>query len=206
MNIPPLLQLVLLLVAGGYLAGSIPFGLVLARLAGLGDIRRVGSGNTGATNVLRTGRKDIALLTLLLDGAKGAAAVLYVATFGDLSFPLIVGLAAVLGHCFPIWLLFRGGKGVATGLGVILAWHWPVGLACCATWLATAALTRRSSAAGLAAFVLAPALMAVFTDSGTAFFTLFVSLIVVARHHANIRRLIQGTEPRIGAAPVSPAP
>lgn len=194
-----MLELVALLVGGGYLVGSIPFGFILSRLAGLGDIRGIGSGNIGATNVLRTGRKDVALATLLLDGGKGAAAVLYVDRFGDQAFPMIVGLAAVLGHCFSIWMLGRGGKGVATGLGVIAAWSWPVGLACCAAWLATAFLARRSSLAALAAFTAAPVLMFAVAGQGMAVFTLMVSLLVIARHHGNIRRLIAGTEPRIGA-------
>ena len=195
-----MLQFLGLLVLGGYLVGSIPFGFILSRLAGLGDIRRVGSGNIGATNVLRTGRRDIALATLALDGAKGAAVVLYVDRFGDPGFPLIAGAAAVLGHCTSIWMLGRGGKGVATGLGVIAAWAWPVGLACCASWLVTAYLTRRSSLAALVAFGAAPVLMIVFERRGTAMFTLLVSLLVVARHTANIRRLLAGTEPRIGVS------
>lgn len=188
------------LVAGGYLVGSIPFGFILSRLAGLGDIRRVGSGNIGATNVLRTGRRDIALATLVLDGAKGAAVVWYVNGFGEPGFPLIAGAAAVLGHCTSVWMLGRGGKGVATGLGVIAAWAWPVGLACCASWLATAYLTRRSSLASLVAFGVAPVLMMVFERRGTAIFTLMVSLLVIGRHIGNIRRLMAGTEPRIGAS------
>lgn len=197
MNLLPVLGLLIL---GGYLVGSIPFGFILSRLAGLGDIRRVGSGNIGATNVLRTGRRDIALATLVLDGAKGAAVVWYVNGFGDDGFSHIAGAAAVLGHCTSIWMLGRGGKGVATGLGVIAAWAWPVGLACCASWLATAYLTRRSSLASLVAFGLAPVLMMLLERRGAAIFTLLVSLLVIARHHGNIRRLLAGTEPRIGAS------
>ena len=162
----------------GYLLGSIPFGLVLSRLAGLGDIRKVGSGNIGATNVLRTGRKDIAFATVVLDGGKGAAAVLVAAQWGV--FPaLIAGFAAVLGHCTSPWVGFKGGKGVATGLGTILAWAWPIGLACCAVWLAAAALTRRSSAAALAAFVAAPPLMDWLVSPAYALASLLISILVI---------------------------
>ena len=189
-----------LLVVGSYLVGSIPFGLILTRAAGLGDLRRIGSGSIGATNVLRTGRRDIALATVLLDAGKGLAVVLYVASFQDKGFTAIAGFAAVLGHCTSVWLRGRGGKGVATGLGVLLGWAWPVCLACCAIWLATAALTRRSSAAGLAAFAAAPVLMFAWGDRYLAPFSLLVALLIFARHHANIRRLLAGTEPRIGAS------
>src|SRR5579871_4952020 len=139
-----------------YLMGSIPFGLVLTRLAGLGDLRQIGSGSIGATNVLRTGNKTLAALTVLLDGGKGALAVLIARAFGP-DFAVIAGGAAVIGHLFPVWLRFRGGKGVATALGVWLAIAWPVGVAACATWLAVAALMRYSSLAGLVSVVAAPA-------------------------------------------------
>jgi glycerol-3-phosphate acyltransferase PlsY len=182
----------------GYALGSIPFGLVLSRLAGLGDIRKVGSGNIGATNVLRTGRKDIAAATLLLDGGKGAVAVLMAAQWGV--FPaLIAGFAAVLGHCTSPWVGFKGGKGVATGLGTLLAWSWLVGVICCGVWLLAAGLTRRSSAGGVAAFIAAPLLMDWLVSPAYALAALLLSLLILVRHHGNIRRLLAGTEPRIGA-------
>ncbi len=183
---------------GGYLLGSIPFGLLLTRAAGLGDIRQVGSGNIGATNVLRTGRRALAAATLLLDGGKGAAAVLLagVAAGGDAA--LLAGFGAVLGHLFPVWLGFRGGKGIATGLGVLIAAAWPVGLAACAAWLAVAATLRMSSAASLGAFAAAPFLGWGLAGPHVALLALAVAVLVYARHGANIRRLLAGTEPRIG--------
>jgi len=184
---------------GGYLLGSVPFGLLLTRLVGLGDIRVMGSGNIGATNVLRTGRKDVAALTLLLDGGKGTAAVLLAALWLGPLAALVAGVAAVLGHCTCPWLGFRGGKGVATGLGAIIGWAWPIGVGCCALWIAAAALTRRSSAAALVSFIAAPILLLLLRDQATALAALLVTVLVLARHHGNIRRLIAGTEPRIGA-------
>jgi glycerol-3-phosphate acyltransferase PlsY len=187
----------LLALAGGYLIGSVPFGLVLTKAAGLGDIRAIGSGNIGATNVLRTGRKGLAAATLLLDGLKGVAAVLllrWVAGEQD----LVAGTAAVLGHTFPVWLGFRGGKGVATGLGVYLAAMWPVGLASCAVWLVAARVTRISSAGALAAFAAAPLLALLLSDAEHGLLALLVGVLIVWRHEANIRRLLAGTEPRIG--------
>lgn len=182
---------------GGYLIGSIPFGLLLTKAAGMGDIRAIGSGNIGATNVLRTGNKGLAAATLLLDGLKGVAAVLLARwTLGEQD--LVAGTAAVLGHTLPVWLGFRGGKGVATGLGVYLGAMWPVGLACCAVWLAAAKVTRISSAGALAAFAAAPLLALALSDAEHAVLALLVGLLVVWRHEANIRRLIAGTEPRIG--------
>ncbi len=182
-------------ILAGYLLGSIPFGLILTRLAGLGDIRAVGSGNIGATNVLRTGRKDIAALTVLLDAAKGAAAVLAFAPWGLAG---LAGVAAVAGHCTSPWVGFRGGKGVATGLAVILAWSPLVGLACCAAWLATAYLSKRSSLASLLAIGLAPVLLFAVTGWPAALAGLALAAIVFVRHHGNIGRLLAGTEPRIG--------
>ncbi len=179
----------------GYLLGSIPFGLILSRLAGLGDIRAVGSGSIGATNVLRTGRKDIAALTLLLDAAKGAVAVL---AFEPGTAALLAGVAAVVGHCTSPWVGFRGGKGVATGLGVILAWSWPVALACAAVWLAAAYLSKRSSLASLLATGLAPVLLFAWGGWAPAAAGLAAAAIVLVRHHGNIGRLLAGTEPRIG--------
>ena len=183
----------------GYALGSIPFGLVLSRVAGLGDIRAIGSGNIGATNVLRSGRKDIAALTLILDAAKGAAAALLIGLSPDPGLIYIAGVAAILGHCTSPWVGFRGGKGVATALGVILAWSWPAGLACCAIWLAVAFISKLSSLSALAAILAAPALL-FFADGilgGVA--GLIAAAIVLIRHEANIRRLMAGTEPRIGA-------
>jgi len=182
---------------GGYLIGSIPFGLLLTKAAGLGDIRQVGSGNIGATNVLRTGRKGLAAATLILDGLKGAVAVLLARYFlGDQD--LVVGTAAVLGHLFPVWLGFRGGKGVATGLGVLLAAAWPVGLACSALWLVAAKILKMSSAAALTAFAAAPLFALVLSSADHALMALLIAVLVFWRHEANIRRLLAGTEPRIG--------
>jgi len=183
--------------AFGYLLGSIPFGLVLTRLAGLGDIRKVGSGNIGATNVLRTGRKGLAALTLLLDGGKGAVAVLIAREFGP-DTAVLAGGGAFLGHCFPVWLRFRGGKGVATYLGVMLALAWPAGLACCATWLAVAALLRWSSVAALTAAALGPLYAWWWADWQRMELAVFLAVLIFIRHHANIRRLLQGEEPKIG--------
>ena len=187
----------LIALVGGYLIGSIPFGLLLTKAAGLGDIRQVGSGNIGATNVLRTGRKGLAAATLILDGLKGAVAVLLARYFlGDQD--VVAGTAAVLGHLFPVWLGFRGGKGVATGLGVLLAAAWPVGLACCAVWLVAAKLLKMSSAAALTAFAAAPLFALVLSSADHALMALLIAVLVFWRHEANIRRLLAGTEPRIG--------
>lgn len=184
----------------GYLLGSIPFGLLLTRLAGLGDIRGIGSGNIGATNVLRTGRKSLAAATLVLDGLKGAAAVLIArALMYDQSIALFAGLAAVLGHLFPVWLGFKGGKGVATGLGVLIAAAWPIGLVACAVWLLVAATARLSSLAALAAFASAPCVALILEDFWVVKLAFTIAVLVFVRHQANIRRLLAGTEPRIGA-------
>lgn len=186
----------------GYLLGSIPFGLIITRLGGAGDIRTIGSGNIGATNVLRTGRKGLAAATLLLDGVKGAAAVLLAANcpaWDGQHAGLWAGLFAVIGHLFPVWLRFRGGKGVATGLGVALAACWPAGALMCLIWLIGAKVTKISSASALAAFVASPFLAWIFADPAHALLSLVVTLLVLARHHTNIRRLLTGTEPRIGA-------
>jgi glycerol-3-phosphate acyltransferase PlsY len=194
----------------GYLVGSIPFGLLLTRLAGLGDIRKIGSGNIGATNVLRTGRKGLALATLLLDGAKGAAALLIAFRLRGEDMALVAGLGAMVGHVFPIWLGFKGGKGVATALGLLLAAAWPIGALACLTWVAVAALLRFSSLAALAAIALAPvyafaADRLLWPDWGSAIvyaqvakMALVVAALVWIRHAGNIRRLLSGTEPRIG--------
>ncbi len=182
----------------GYLLGSVPFGLLLTRVAGLGDIRRMGSGNIGATNVLRTGRKDIAAATLLLDGGKGAAAVLAMGVWAGLVPALLAGMASVLGHCTSPWVGFKGGKGVATALGVILAWSGIAGLLCLLVWLAAAFLSKRSSVGSLAAMAASPLLLWWFAGGETALAGLAVAAITISRHHANISRLLAGTEPRIG--------
>ena len=184
---------------GGYLLGSLPFGIILARLFGLGDLRSVGSGNIGATNVLRTGRKDLAAATLLLDAGKGAVAVLIAGELGGPDTALVAGLGAVLGHLFPVWLKFRGGKGMATTLGVFWALAWPVGLAACLTWLVIAALLRYSSLASLVAAATAPIYAWVFmADLQLVQMTLVLAILVWLRHHANIRRLFKGEESKIG--------
>jgi len=182
----------------GYGLGSIPFGLLITWAAGLGDVRKIGSGNIGATNVLRTGKKWAAALTFLLDGGKGAAAVLIaMALFGETG-ALLAGLAAVLGHIFPVWLKFSGGKGVATVIGVLLGLAWPVALLFIATWIATAYLFRISSLSALTAAALAPAYTMVFGDLTKAAFALVLTVILFVTHHANIFRLWHGEEPRIG--------
>lgn len=180
-----------------YLIGSIPFGLVLARLAGAGDIRRIGSGNIGATNVLRTGHKVLALLTLILDSGKGALCVALAARLGP-DMAVIAGGGAVLGHVFPIWLRFRGGKGVATALGVLLAIAWPIGALACAVWLAVAALFRYSSLAGLAAICSAPVFALYLAQPSIPILSGFIAVLVTLRHTKNIRRLLGGREPKIG--------
>jgi len=182
----------------GYLLGSVPFGLILTRLAGAGDIRAIGSGNIGATNVLRTGRKGLAAATLLLDMAKGAGAVLLAGWLWPEGGRLWAGLAALIGHCFPVWLRFRGGKGVATMLGVSLAYDWRIGLASALAWLVVARLTRISSLGGMASTAAAPALAFVLASSGIGL--ALMALLVIFQHRANIARLIAGTEPKIGAS------
>jgi glycerol-3-phosphate acyltransferase PlsY len=182
----------------GYLLGSIPFGLVLTQLAGLGDIRKVGSGNIGATNVLRTGNKALAAATLLLDGGKGTAAILLCHSVAGQDAALIAGLASVLGHNFPIWLRFKGGKGVATTLGVLIAAAWPVGLAACVTWLIVAVIFRYSSLAALAALGLSPVYGWWLADRKVAFVALVLAVLSFIRHRANIRRLVRGEESKIG--------
>ncbi|SDE38137.1 glycerol-3-phosphate acyltransferase PlsY [Paracoccus isoporae] len=182
----------------GYLIGSIPFGLTITRALGLGDLRQIGSGNIGATNVLRTGNKPAALATLLLDSGKGAIAVLLARQFGGEGPALLAGAAAFLGHCFPVWLGFRGGKGVATFLGTMLALSWPVGLAACATWAIVAALGRISSLSALVAAAGSPVVALLLGQPRVATAALFMVALIFLRHRANIERLLNGTEPRIG--------
>lgn len=184
----------------GYLLGSIPFGLALTRLAGHGDIRRIGSGNIGATNVLRTGSKGLAALTALLDGGKGAAAFWTAGLLGP-DMAVLAGGGAFLGHLFPVWLRFRGGKGVATALGVLIAASWEAGLLACLTWLAAAAAFRYSSLAALAALAAAPAYMWYLADLQRTEFAAFLAVLVFVRHHANVRRLLKGEESRIRLKP-----
>jgi acyl phosphate:glycerol-3-phosphate acyltransferase len=182
----------------GYLCGSIPFGVVLTRLAGTGDIRSVGSGNIGATNVLRTGRKALAAATLLGDMLKGTAAVLLVLCLFDRNLALVAGLGAFLGHLFPVWLRFKGGKGVATYIGILLGLAWPAALAFCAIWLAVAAVTRYSSLSALVASAATPAVL-LATSSGLepVLFGL-LTLILWITHRENIARLLHGSEGKIG--------
>jgi acyl phosphate:glycerol-3-phosphate acyltransferase len=190
---------------GGYLLGSIPFGLLLTKLGGEGDIRRIGSGNIGATNVLRTGRKDLAAATLFLDAAKGAVAVLIAQTWFGPDLALLAALGAFLGHLFPVWLKFRGGKGMATFLGIVLALAWPIGLLACVTWLLAAVIFRYSSLAALLAAAATPIYMWALSDymgsRGSiplAELTAILAVLIFARHHENIRRLLTGEEPKIG--------
>ncbi len=182
-----------------YLLGSIPFGLIVTRLAGYGDIRKIGSGNIGATNVLRTGNKGLAALTLLLDGGKGALAVLVAARHGS-DIAAVAAVLVVIGHLFPIWLRFNGGKGVATAGGVLLAYVWPAGLAGVATWIIVAVLTRYSSLAALSTAALAPIFTWFFTggDIARTGVVLIIAVMVILRHRENIRRLLNGEEGRIG--------
>jgi len=182
----------------GYLLGSIPFGLIVTRLAGTDDIRAVGSGNIGATNVLRTGRKGLAAATLLGDMLKGAAAVTIAAWLAGRDAGLVAGLGAVFGHVFPVWLRFKGGKGVATYIGVLIAVAWPVALAHGAIWAVVAALTRYSSLAGLMACVATPVILWWLNNGRTALLFAILSTLVIVMHRNNIIRLIGGTEAKIG--------
>ncbi|MGY2734176.1 glycerol-3-phosphate acyltransferase PlsY [Sphingomonas sp. UYP23] len=182
----------------GYLLGSIPFGVLLTRMAGAGDLRTIGSGNIGATNVLRTGRKGLAAATLLLDAFKGFAAVWIAERYlgGN---GVIAAAAAFLGHCYPVWLGFKGGKGVATLLGIVLALHWPIGLVYALVWIALLAIFRISSLAGMLAAVSAPLSAAYFSQFDVVLLLLALALLVVWKHRANIERLVSGVEPRVGS-------
>jgi acyl phosphate:glycerol-3-phosphate acyltransferase len=188
---------------GGYLLGSVPFGLVLTRMAGLGDIREVGSGNIGATNVLRTGNKPLALATLICDSGKGGAAVYLASVFiGYFEMALVAGVMAVVGHNFPVWLRFKGGKGVATTFGMLLVAIAPVGLAACLTWLATAVIFRFSSLAAIVALAVAPLYAWILipepANVPSTMAATFIALLVIYRHKTNIARLYRGEEPKIG--------
>lgn len=191
----PVLALVAVL---AYLLGAVPFGIVIARVFGLGDLRTIGSGNIGATNVLRTGNKAAALLTLLLDAGKGGIAVLIARALVGTDAAQVAGLAAFVGHCFPVYLGFRGGKGVATFLGTLLALAWPVGVAACATWLVMALVARYSSLAALVAAALAPLWMAVLGQGQFILLGICLTILIYVRHAPNLKRLKAGTEPKIG--------
>jgi len=193
---PLLLALTVVL---AYLLGSIPFGVVVTSAVGLGDLRQIGSGNIGATNVLRTGNKGAALATLLLDAAKGGVAVLVARALFDEDAAQLAGLAAFLGHLYPVWLGFKGGKGVATFIGILLALAWPVGLAVCATWLVSALVTRTSSIAALVAAA-SSGMWLLFLLQGRLLVLVFLlTVLVYLRHAENLKRIKAGTEPRIGA-------
>jgi acyl phosphate:glycerol-3-phosphate acyltransferase len=188
----PVLVLIL-----GYLLGSIPFGVIVTRMMGAGDIRSIGSGNIGATNVLRTGRKGLAAATLILDAGKGALAVI-LANMIDPSLGILAGVAAFFGHLFPVWLGFKGGKGVATMLGIALALAWPIGLAFAVTWVVVTLITRISSLGGMAAAIVAPIAGAFTGDISLSVGLLGMAMILILRHSDNIKRLYDGTEPRVG--------
>jgi glycerol-3-phosphate acyltransferase PlsY len=185
-------------VAFGYLLGSVPFGLLVTRAAGLGDVRNIGSGNIGATNVLRTGRKGLAAATLLLDALKGTIAVLIAAHWGSEA-ALAAGFGAFIGHILPVWLGFKGGKGVATYLGVLIALAWKAALLFAVTWLAVAFLTRYSSLAALAASTVTPAVLYMMGLPDYAVVIAALTVLIFIKHHANIGRLLSGKEPQIGS-------
>jgi len=188
----------LIALAVGYLAGSIPFGLLLAKATGQGDIRKIGSGNIGATNVLRTGRKDIAALTLLLDAAKAGVTGLIIAHFFGQPFGYIAAGAALIGHCYPVWLRFKGGKGVATFFGGLFALVWPIAIVAAIVWLATAFITKLSSLGALLACVIASAVAWFIAPQAAAIMVTFMAVIILIRHKENITRLLKGEESKIG--------
>lgn len=191
-------QLLVLAALLGYLCGAIPFGLLLTRAAGLGDIRSIGSGNIGATNVLRTGNKALAAITLFLDAAKGAVAVLLARWLWGEEAAMVAGIFAFLGHVFPVWLRFKGGKGVATFIGVLTALSWPVGLIFCAVWLVIAVAQKYSSLAGITAAATSPIFAYVVSDSIVLAAAVgLVATVLILRHWQNMRRLWSGTEPKI---------
>jgi len=199
MTAPLPLTIALAALGLGYFLGSIPFGLFFAWASGAGDVRKIGSGNIGATNVLRTGKKWAAAGTLICDGAKGAAAVLIARFFLMPGAEIFAALAAVMGHLFPVWLGFKGGKGVATFLGVCLALYWPVGLVVCATWLLAALVWRISSLSALIAIALSPAYFFAFGQRDYAPLALVLAVLIFFMHRENICRLLSGQEPRIGS-------
>ena len=194
------LPVLLLWAAFGYLLGSIPFGIVITRLFGLGNLREIGSGNIGTTNVLRTGSKAAAAATLILDGGKGAVAVLIARGLAGDDAAQIAGLLAFVGHCYPVWLRFKGGKGVATFLGLLLALAWPVGIACCLTWLATALIARISSLSALVAAASSAFWMLILGAGNLFLLGIATTLLIFWRHRDNIQRLRAGSEPKIGKA------
>ncbi len=189
----------------GYLLGSIPFGLIFAWLAGAGDVRKIGSGNIGATNVLRTGKRWAAALTLVFDAGKGVAAVLIAYTYYGSTGALFAGLGAFLGHLFPVWLRFKGGKGVAVFLGIVAALAWPVGLLVAGTWLLAAAIWRISSLSALIAATLSPLYMLIWSAPSYAFLAAVLAALIIVMHRENIARLLRGEEPRIGGAKARPS-
>ncbi len=199
---PTLLALTALL---AYLLGSVPFGIVITRAMGLGDLRQIGSGNIGATNVLRTGNKRAALATLLLDAAKGGIAVLVARWLLAEDAAQLAGLAAFLGHLFPVWLRFRGGKGVATFLGILIALAWPVGIAVCATWGAAALVTRTSSVAALLAAASSSLWLFWFGEGRMLVLVFLLTVLVYLRHSENLKRIKAGTEPKIGGKTSAPS-
>lgn len=192
------LPLLLLWALIGYGLGSVPFGMVIAKAMGLGNLRQIGSGNIGATNVLRTGSKTAAFLTLVLDGGKGAIAVLLARLLAPEDAVQVAGFAAFIGHCYPVWLKFKGGKGVATFLGLWLALAWPVGVACCLTWLVTAVISRISSLSALFAAAMSTVWVVFLTDGSALLMGILLTLLVYWRHRENLARIKAGTEPRIG--------
>lgn len=189
---------ILLALFGGYLLGSIPFGLLIAKFAGHGDIRSIGSGNIGATNVLRTGRKKLAILTLVLDAGKAGVAALIAAHFFGAVPSLVAGGAALIGHCYPVWLKFKGGKGVATYFGALLAVSWPIALLAAALWVGSALLTRIVSLSGIITSVAVPIIAYFMGYKSIALLCVVLGLVIILRHRENIGRIFAGTEPRIG--------
>lgn len=188
-----------LALAIGYVLGSIPFGLLVTKIAGLGDIRQIGSGNIGTTNVLRTGRKSLAAITLLGDALKGTVAVLLTGFYLGPEAAILAGLGAFIGHLFPIWLKFKGGKGVATYIGILLALSWPIGIAFCVIWLLVAFITKYSSLSALVASLLTPFMLAVFDQWQLAEVMGLLSILLWVKHHENISRLLKGSEGKIGS-------